>query len=82
MRTGKSKRQGALENGEINTDDAFQMEIHCSFPELFDAAEGLAEQLNKDMGFLKISTPGMPVYQWAMRVNALKDKYMIPGQVR
>jgi hypothetical protein len=82
MRTGKSKRQGALENGEINTDDAFQMEIYCSFPDLFDAPEKLAEQINRDMGFLKIATPGMPMYQWAMRVNALKGKYVIPGQIR
>lgn len=80
--TPKSQRQGALENGEIDTRDAYQQEIWCSWPELFDAPADLAEQLNKNLGFLKIATPGMPMSHWAQAVNDLKRQLMVPGQVR
>jgi hypothetical protein len=80
--TVKSKRQGALENGEIDTSDAYQQEIWCSWPELFDAPAALAEQLNKNLGYLKVATPGMPMSHWAQAVNGLKRQLLIPGQVR
>lgn len=82
MQTGKSKRPGALENGEIRTTDAFQQEIFCSWPELFDAPEDIAVPLNMNMGFLKIATPGMPLRHWADEVNDLKRLRMIPGPIR
>lgn len=80
--TVKSKRQGALENGEIDTRDAYQQEIYCSWPELFDAPADLAEQLNKNFGYLQVAPPGMPMGHWAQAVNDLKRQLMIPGQVR
>jgi hypothetical protein len=82
LKIGKSKRLSGLENGEIDSQSAFQMEIRCSFPELFDASEELAIKLNRDMGFLKIATPTMTINEWAHEVNRLKDAYMIPGQIR
>ncbi len=80
--TRRSQRPGALENGEIDVRDAYQQEIFCSWPELFDAPENLAVPLNQNRGYLIISTPGMPLRQWAEEVNDLKRQHLIPGQVR
>ena len=82
LETGSPKRQGSLENGEIDSQSAYQMEIYCSFPELFDAPEELAKQLNRNMGYLKIATPTMTINEWADEINELKTAYMIPGQIR
>ncbi|QGY41423.1 hypothetical protein GM415_15290 [Pseudodesulfovibrio cashew] len=80
--TRKSRRQGALENGEINKDDAHQQEILCSWPELFSVPEALASEINLRSGFLQISTPGMPVNEFGHAVNDLKRHGLIPGGIR
>jgi len=80
--TGITKRPGAFENGEIDPTDASQVEIYCSWPELMDAPEEVVKQLNRHMGFLRIANPGMTLSAWAIMVNDLKDKRLIPGQIR
>ncbi|AMK11004.1 hypothetical protein EDC59_101410 [Pseudodesulfovibrio indicus] len=77
-----AKRIGCRENGEIDTSDAFQVEIICSWPALFRAPEEIAGQINRDAGFLRIATPGMPMDEWAHRVNGYKGLGLIPGPIR
>jgi hypothetical protein len=81
-RMKKTKRIGCRENGEIDTNDAFQVEIICSWPALFRAPEEIAGQINRDAGFLRIATPGMPMNEWAHRVNGYKGLGLIPGPIR
>jgi len=78
----KANRPGCFENGEIDTNDAYQVEIICSWPALFRAPAEIAEQINQDAGFLKIATPGMPMNEWARRVNVYKGLGLIPGPIR
>lgn len=77
-----AKRIGCRTNGEIDTSDAFQVEIICSWPALFRAPEEIAGQINRDAGFLRIATPGMPMNEWAHRVNGYKGLGLIPGPIR
>jgi hypothetical protein len=81
-RMKKTKRIGCRENGEIDTNDAFQVEIICSWPALFRAPEEIAGQINRDAGFLRIATPGMPMNEWARRFNGYKGLGLIPGPIR
>jgi hypothetical protein len=77
-----AKRIGCRENGEIDTSNAYQVEIICSWPSLFKAPTEIAEQINRDAGFLRIATPGMPMDEWARRVNDYKGLGLIPGPIR
>jgi hypothetical protein len=76
------KRQGAMENGEINAVDAYQQEIWCSWTELFYAPEALAAEINLTGGYLRISKPGMGLQEFAESFNRLKGQRMIPGPLR
>jgi hypothetical protein len=78
----KSSRTGALENGEIDKNDAYQQEILCSWPELFSVPEALASEINLRAGFLQISTPGMTTNEFGHAVNDLKHHGLIPGGIR
>lgn len=78
----KTKRLGCRENGEIDTSDAYQTEIYCSWPELFQAPTELARQINRDGGHLRISEPGMSTNDWGCRVNEYKRLDLIPGPIR
>ncbi|WFS64026.1 hypothetical protein LF599_07635 [Pseudodesulfovibrio thermohalotolerans] len=78
----KSRRPGALENGEIDKHDAYQQEIYCSWPELFSVPEDLAAEINIRSGYLAISTHGMPVNEFGCAVNYLKSQGLIPGGIR
>ncbi|MGE4423154.1 MAG: hypothetical protein AB7D39_12720 [Pseudodesulfovibrio sp.] len=78
----KSRRTGALENGEINKNDAFQQEILCSWPELFSVPYAMASEINLRAGFLAISTPGMTANEFGNKVNYLKHNGLIPGGIR
>ncbi|WP_207261021.1 hypothetical protein [Desulfovibrio sp. Huiquan2017] len=80
--TRKSRRTGALENGEIDKNDAHQQEILCSWPELFSVPEAMASEINLRAGFLTISTPGMTVNEFGHAVNDLKSHGLIPGGIR
>lgn len=78
----KTKRPGCRENGEIDTRDAYQIEIFCSWPHLFQAPDEIARQINRDGGYLCISEPGMSANDWAHRVNEYKRLGLIPGPIR
>lgn len=78
----KTKRPGCRENGEIDTRDAYQIEIFCSWPQLFQAPNEIAQQVNQDGGYLRISEPGMSATDWAHRVNEYKRLGLIPGPIR
>jgi hypothetical protein len=80
--TRKSRRPGALENGEIDKNDALQQEILCSWPELFSVPDDMAADINLRAGFLQISTQGMPVNEFGNKVNNLKSQGLIPGGIR
>ncbi|MBG0791534.1 MAG: hypothetical protein H0S80_13660 [Desulfovibrionaceae bacterium] len=75
--TRKSRRPWALENGEINKDDAFQQEIYCSWPELFSIPDDMAAEINLRAGFLQISTPGTTTNEFGNKVNDLKHQGLI-----
>lgn len=79
---GQAKRLGTFENGEIDPTDATQVEIYCSWPELMAAPEKLVNKLNRNMGFLKIADRRMSLSDWAIKINDLKAKRMIPGQIQ
>ncbi|MBI9079519.1 MAG: hypothetical protein JEY79_07250 [Pseudodesulfovibrio sp.] len=78
----KSRRMTQLENGEIEKNDAQQCEIYCSWPELLDAPEQIAEQINRSGGYLRIAEPGMTLNDFAHRVNHYKSEGLIPGSIR
>jgi hypothetical protein len=78
----RSRRQGSLENCEIDKNDAFQQEILCSWPELFSIPDDMAAEINLRAGFLQISTPGMTTNEFGNKVNALKHQGLIPGGIR